>query len=376
MIGFLVGCENHRPRDPVVVREERTIVERPARAPYGPGDAAPGSTANGGAAAELDTEDDAAYFHDELVSYGRWIDVEEYGPCWQPYDCPPGWRPYLLGRWAFTDDFGWLWLSDEPFGWCCYHYGRWAFVARFGWCWVPGREWGAAWVSWRHGGGYIGWCSLPPVRSGLTVGIDVELGEPPHWGFCFVEEKHITEVDLREHIVPVTRNVTLVNVTKNITKYEVVNGRVVNRGLDVREVERVTGRPVPRHQVTEVSDHGAAGVRGNQIAVYRPKLPPRPARAAAGPARPAGSAMPAAGGRRSPSRFVPADPRAETPAQVEARQRELETYHERLGEEMRLRHARELEQLPPGGSTGPVLAQHRKALQSRPRTLRRREGDR
>jgi hypothetical protein len=32
----------------------------------------------------------------------------------------------------------------------------------YGWCWRPGRVWGPGWVSWRAGGGYVGWAPLPP----------------------------------------------------------------------------------------------------------------------------------------------------------------------------------------------------------------------
>ena len=32
------------------------------------------------------------------------------------------------------------------------------------WIWVPGIEWAPTWVTWRVGGGYIGWAPLPPRR--------------------------------------------------------------------------------------------------------------------------------------------------------------------------------------------------------------------
>ncbi|MGA8294510.1 MAG: DUF6600 domain-containing protein, partial [Rhodoplanes sp.] len=48
------------------------------------------------------------------------------------------------GHWAYTDDWSWYWVSDEPeaqWGWVAYHYGRWIFDDALGWCWVPGDEW-------------------------------------------------------------------------------------------------------------------------------------------------------------------------------------------------------------------------------------------
>ena len=53
---------------------------------------------------------------------------------WQPWATVQDahWRPYTLGRWAYTDD-GWTWISDEPFGWITYHYGRWMRTRNLNW---------------------------------------------------------------------------------------------------------------------------------------------------------------------------------------------------------------------------------------------------
>src|SRR5262245_18206155 len=67
-----------------------------------------------------------SYFYDDLAPYGRWVDYSPYGWCWAPYDVGPYWRPYYDGSWAYTE-FGWTWVSDEPWGWATYHYGRWQF---------------------------------------------------------------------------------------------------------------------------------------------------------------------------------------------------------------------------------------------------------
>src|ERR1700737_4578453 len=79
------------------------------------------------------------FFYNNL-SGGSWIEVADYGYCWQP-DVAVGadWRPYSDGYWAYTD-LGWTWVSYEDFGWATYHYGRWARLVDYGWGWVPGRE--------------------------------------------------------------------------------------------------------------------------------------------------------------------------------------------------------------------------------------------
>jgi hypothetical protein len=67
---------------------------------------------------------DYGMFYDSLSSYGSWFETPNYGYVWQPVIVrEASWRPYTRGRWACTD-YGWTWVSDEPFGWATYHYGR------------------------------------------------------------------------------------------------------------------------------------------------------------------------------------------------------------------------------------------------------------
>ena len=106
-----------------------------------------------------------AEFQSALEPYGSWQPHPHFGEVWVPYDLPPGWRPYTYGRWVYTEEWGWYWVSDEEeadWGWVAFHYGRWAHDRRLGWFWVPGDEWGPAWVDWRRGDDYVGWAPLPP----------------------------------------------------------------------------------------------------------------------------------------------------------------------------------------------------------------------
>ena len=102
-----------------------------------------------------------AEFDAPLAPHGTWVEVGSYGRCWRPAHVAVEWRPYCSGEWVWTD-CGWYWSSDEPWAWACYHYGSWVYDPAVGWVWVPGVEWAPAWVSWRVGGGYIGWAPLPP----------------------------------------------------------------------------------------------------------------------------------------------------------------------------------------------------------------------
>ena len=44
----------------------------------------------------------SASFQARLQPYGEWIDGN-YGRAWRPYSVDRNWRPYLNGRWEWTD---------------------------------------------------------------------------------------------------------------------------------------------------------------------------------------------------------------------------------------------------------------------------------
>jgi hypothetical protein len=104
-------------------------------------------------------------FQQALAPYGEWRQHPRWGDVWVPDQRPRGWRPYSVGHWVYTDDWGWYWISDDDeadWGWVTYHYGRWILERGFGWFWVPGNDWGPAWVDWRRGDRYVGWAPLAP----------------------------------------------------------------------------------------------------------------------------------------------------------------------------------------------------------------------
>jgi uncharacterized membrane protein YgcG len=130
-----------------------------------------------------DGYDPQAYrtFESALAPYGSWIDDVSYGWIWMPSAGLVGanFAPYYSnGHWVLSE-FGWTWVSDWSWGWAPFHYGRWTTVAGRGWCWVPGRNWGPAWVSWRSGGGYVGWAPLPP----RGLGVSPTVGSRSPWRF-------------------------------------------------------------------------------------------------------------------------------------------------------------------------------------------------
>jgi hypothetical protein len=217
---------------------------------------------------------DVGFFYGELSPYGEWVRHPYYGWVWFPRNVRAGWRPYSAGRWVMSD-YGWTWVSYEPFGWATYHYGRWTWDRHVGWLWVPGTQWAPAWVAWQHGNGYIGWAPLPPavgfdMRVGLQLGgFSLSVGIAPR-NFAFVDERRFLDTRVSGYIVPEARNVTIIRNTTNITNYTVVNNQVINRGVPVDRVERATGRRAQRLRVAESRSPRETRVDRDVVQIYRP----------------------------------------------------------------------------------------------------------
>jgi hypothetical protein len=217
---------------------------------------------------------DVGFFYDELSPYGDWVYSHDHGWAWFPRNMHPQWRPYTDGRWVITE-YGWTWVSHEPFGWATYHYGRWAWDTRFGWLWVPGTVWGPAWVSWQHGGGYVGWAPLPPsvtfeIGIGLRLGgLNLSIGIRPD-AYSFVPENRFLESRLSGHLIPTARNVTIIHNTTNITNYTYIDNRVVNRGVELARIEKATGRRLQRLHVAEARQKARDEVAATEVRIYRP----------------------------------------------------------------------------------------------------------
>ena len=223
------------------------------------------------------------FFYDALEPHGDWVEVDRYGYCWQPRGASnPAWRPYVAGNWARTD-YGWTWVSREPFGWATYHYGRWIRVRRLGWVWVPGSEWAPAWVSWRRGDRYVGWAPLPPeARSsrGFTAAVDRDYDIGPA-NYTFVSTDALADDTYEGKVLAPERNITVIQQTVNVTNITVKN--VQNRTMIYNEGPRLADQgmanKVRRLQVERIEQRDKASApaeqRGNVLQVVAPVVVPR-----------------------------------------------------------------------------------------------------
>jgi hypothetical protein len=207
-----------------------------------------------------------SFFHDRLSGYGTWVNTGRYGSVWAPRGVAFGWRPYTVGSWAYTD-YGWTWVSDEPWGWAAYHYGRWEFDPDYGWIWVPDTVWGPAWVAWRSSNDYIGWAPLAP---GFDVRVMVEPVIAP-FAFSFVRVGYLTSPHVLTYVEPVARNTTFVRLTINATHFSPVGTRLINEGVRVDVVERSLGHAVPRLTI-EASAREASSIDRDRLLLYRPDV--------------------------------------------------------------------------------------------------------
>ena len=227
------------------------------------------------------------FFYDNLSSQGNWIDVADYGYCFQPNVGAdnPNWRPYTDGYWAYTED-GWTWVSYEDFGWATYHYGRWTRLTDYGLIWVPGDEWAPAWVSWRTGGDYVGWAPLPPSANrvyegrAITGHVDIDFDIGPRC-YNFVDLRYFGEPVLRSRIIEPGRNVTIINNTVNVTNIMYRDSRVYNYGPDYNRMNRYSMRPIQRLSIerennidanTRANGHNFTRVNGKHLMVVAPTI--------------------------------------------------------------------------------------------------------
>ncbi len=230
-------------------------------------------------------------FYDELAPYGRWIDCR-YGRCWVPARISAHWQPYSNGQWVYTE-YGWTWMSDDPWGGNPYHYGTWTTLDRYGWCWVPGTVWAPAWVTWSYSNSYVGWAPLPPT---VVLGVSGYAGSAVvvnSTQYVFVPMNRFVNTNVSSVRVSAQQNATIFRQTTPVTSFAVSGGIVRNMAIPVETIQRSAG---VRVQTRSISDARAtpramtAGGAGGRVAIVAPA---RDVKAAAG-GRPQAASHPAA----------------------------------------------------------------------------------
>ncbi|MGB5288925.1 MAG: DUF6600 domain-containing protein [Ignavibacteriaceae bacterium] len=195
------------------------------------------------------------YFYTQLAPYGSWIEVDYGVVVWRPTIIRTNWMPYNVGRWVWTYD-GWYWDSYEPFGHITYHYGRWYFDDYYGWLWYPDYEWAPAWVEWRYDNNYIGWAPLHPYAVfSVSVGIYFTSAYyTPYYHWHFVNYNYFCDPYVYNYYVEPGYKYRIHSGTKYRHDYTYRNGRVQNRGIDVKYISTRSGQKIKQRDLTRVRD--------------------------------------------------------------------------------------------------------------------------
>ncbi|MGI8525759.1 MAG: DUF6600 domain-containing protein, partial [Pseudolabrys sp.] len=212
---------------------------------------------------------DIGDFHRGLEPFGMWQNDPRRGEVWVPFKKPRGWRPYTVGHWVYTDDWGWYWISDDDeqdWGWITYHYGRWVFERPLGWVWVPGEEWAPAWVNWRNGDNAVGWAALPPDDV-----VEAYDDNPVYW--TFVQPRYLIVSRPREYYLEGPRREVVFSRTVVVNRtVSVSNNRLaVNPGVAPSLIASVSRAPVPTFRVRPRVLASTQGVTG-AVSVRREEL--------------------------------------------------------------------------------------------------------
>ncbi|MBI3881349.1 MAG: hypothetical protein HY301_14960, partial [Verrucomicrobia bacterium] len=217
------------------------------------------------------------YFYEELQPYGNWVQVSDYGWCWQPtvVVANAGWRPYGdRGRWLWTTS-GWYWQSDYSWGWAPFHYGRWYCHPRYSWVWVPETTWGPSWVSWRYSSSHCGWAPLPPAarfNSGIgftyfggNVGVGFEFGLS-FGHYTYVPANRFCDRNPWVHRVPESHTKVLYQNTTVVNNYVVGNNNtIINHGAGRETIARSVAKPIPTIAVRDVPENLHGHARADRI---------------------------------------------------------------------------------------------------------------
>jgi hypothetical protein len=238
-------------------------------------------------AALADVTVSIAVFHDELAPHGRWVTAGSYGTCWAPTGVVAGWQPYVDGEWVWTD-YGWTWVSEDPWADVVYHYGTWVWTDPYGWVWVPGTVWAPAWVTWAYTDDYVGWAPVPPSLTVSTVGY---VGAPVVVSaarYVFVPTARFAGTPIATARVPAQQAPTILARATRVTRFPVSGGIVHTAGPPPERIEKAIGHPVPRGSVDRLRARPtavtAAGHGKGRIAVVAPASE-RARMVAAAPAR-------------------------------------------------------------------------------------------
>lgn len=212
-------------------------------------------------------------FYDRLEPYGSWVFFEDRY-VFVPQNVGRGWRPYTLGHWSYTHQYGWLWVSNERFGWATYHYGRWGHSRDIGWYWVPGHRWAPAWVAWSYSRKEIAWAPLPPRRGNhVDVEVNITIGDVPDYYWQAVPTSAFLSINLSNKIIRDRNQINTIVQQNSPQTVRIENNIVINNVIQVNQIEQATNTKVKVLEEKTVTTPDAAGkIDTNSVAIFNPDV--------------------------------------------------------------------------------------------------------
>ena len=97
--------------------------------------------------------------------------------------------------------------------------------------------------------------------------------EVPEWSrWTFVEEARFTERDVGLFALPSGQNLALLDRTRFVGTVREVDGRVEDRFIDRTAIEAAVGHPIRPVRLADAGDPQGAGLHGDELGVFRPRL--------------------------------------------------------------------------------------------------------
>ena len=221
------------------------------------------------AASNVSVDINVGTFYDRLQPYGSWVSYQDQY-VWLPEHVDHNWRPYTRGHWAFTRQYGWLWVSNERFGWATYHYGRWGYTRDIGWYWVPGHRWAPAWVAWSRGDRDVAWAPLPP-QHGDDLNISITIGDVPDYYWQAVPVTAFLSINLSDKVIHDRNQVRTIVQQRPPETVSIQNNIVINNVIQVNDIEKATNTKVKVLEEKHVNNPDAAGKSDkNSVAIFNP----------------------------------------------------------------------------------------------------------
>ena len=90
--------------------------------------------------------------------------------------------------------------------------------------------------------------------------------------WIFIQGSHFQDRYLNPYVLPYERNQTIINYTSITNNIYIRNDRIINEGIGLDAVRRITGRAVPRYALQDVRQAGRTRIVGQEVQVFRPTI--------------------------------------------------------------------------------------------------------